>query len=128
VLRPLQIDEIHRLQAHHLESSTRRWSLPHRARHGDGFAARGYSLPIERFTLVGARTRTGQLGSPLLSRFGIVETFSFYTPDELDLDRPSLARLSPSPSDAGVRGARPPRARQRRASRPHCSSLLLDFA
>ncbi|HET6280369.1 MAG TPA: Holliday junction branch migration DNA helicase RuvB [Polyangia bacterium] len=50
---------------------------------GTGAGARALPLPIERFTLVGATTRTGQLTSPLLSRFGIVEQFSFYSPDEL---------------------------------------------
>ncbi|HET9765247.1 MAG TPA: AAA family ATPase, partial [Thermoanaerobaculia bacterium] len=37
---------------------------------GTGAGARAINLPIERFTLVGATTRTGQLGSPLLDRFG----------------------------------------------------------
>ncbi len=32
---------------------------------------------------MGATTRTGQLGSPLLDRFGIRESFEFYSPDEL---------------------------------------------
>ena len=50
---------------------------------GAGAGARAIPLPIERFTLVGATTRTGQLGSPLLSRFGIVETFEFYSPTDL---------------------------------------------
>ena len=68
--------------------------LPHRARHRRRAPARGPSpLPIERFTLVGATTRTGQLGSPLLSRFGIVESFEFYTPDELTAIVHRSARL-----------------------------------
>jgi Holliday junction DNA helicase RuvB len=50
---------------------------------GVGAGARAIPLPIERFTLVGATTRTGQLASPLLSRFGIVEQFGFYAADEL---------------------------------------------
>jgi Holliday junction DNA helicase RuvB len=40
-------------------------------------------VPLERFTLVGATTRTGQLTSPLLSRFGIVERFDYYGAEEL---------------------------------------------
>ena len=50
---------------------------------GVGAGARAIPLPIERFTLVGATTRTGQLTSPLLSRFGIAERFAFYEADEL---------------------------------------------
>lgn len=50
---------------------------------GTGAGASAITVPLEKFTLVGATTRTGQLTSPLLSRFGIVERFSYYDPDEL---------------------------------------------
>ena len=50
---------------------------------GQGAGAAAITVPLERFTLVGATTRTGQLTSPLLSRFGIVERFEYYAPDEL---------------------------------------------
>jgi Holliday junction DNA helicase RuvB len=50
---------------------------------GMGAGASAITVPIERFTLVGATTRTGQLTSPLLSRFGIVERLDFYAPAEL---------------------------------------------
>lgn len=50
---------------------------------GTGAGASAITVPIEKFTLVGATTRTGQLTSPLLSRFGIVERFSYYGPEEL---------------------------------------------
>src|SRR5216117_4192909 len=39
---------------------------------GQGPGARTVKIPIERFTLIGATTRTGLLTSPLRSRFGIV--------------------------------------------------------
>ena len=80
----LFIDEIHRLQPiieeslypamedYHIEIVT-----------GMGAGASAITVPIERFTLVGATTRTGQLTSPLLSRFGIVERLDFYAPAEL---------------------------------------------
>jgi Holliday junction DNA helicase RuvB len=80
----LFIDEIHRLQPiieeslypamedFHIEIVT-----------GVGAGASAITVPIERFTLVGATTRTGQLTSPLLSRFGIVERLDFYEPSEL---------------------------------------------
>jgi Holliday junction DNA helicase RuvB len=80
----LFIDEIHRLQPiieeslypamedFHIEIVT-----------GVGVGASAITVPIEHFTLVGATTRTGQLTSPLLSRFGIVERLDFYAPEEL---------------------------------------------
>jgi Holliday junction DNA helicase RuvB len=60
---------------------------------GVGAGARAIPLPIERFTLVGATTRTGQLTSPLLSRFGIVEPFEFYSAAELTTIVTRSARL-----------------------------------
>jgi Holliday junction DNA helicase RuvB len=60
---------------------------------GVGAGARAIPLPIERFTLVGATTRTGQLTSPLLSRFGIVEPFDFYSAAELTTIVRRSARL-----------------------------------
>ena len=37
------------------------------------------------FTLVGATTKAGNVSSPLISRFGIVERFSYYSNEELAL-------------------------------------------
>jgi Holliday junction DNA helicase RuvB len=36
-------------------------------------------VPLQRFTLIGATTRTGLLTSPLRARFGIVHRLDFYT-------------------------------------------------
>jgi len=70
---------------------------------GAGAGAHAIPLPLERFTLVGATTRTGQLGSPLLSRFGIVEAFAFYAPEELTTIVRRSARLLGIPiEDAGA--------------------------
>jgi holliday junction DNA helicase RuvB len=66
---------------------------------GVGAGARALPLSIERFTLVGATTRTGQLTSPLLSRFGIVEQFAFYGPDDLATIVRRSARLLSIPVD-----------------------------
>jgi Holliday junction DNA helicase RuvB len=46
---------------------------------GQGPGARSVKLPIQRFTLIGATTRTGLLTSPLRARFGIVHRLDFYT-------------------------------------------------
>jgi Holliday junction DNA helicase RuvB len=80
----LFIDEIHRLQPV-VEESLYPAMEDFRIEivTGTGAGARAIPLPLERFTLVGATTRSGQLTSPMLSRFGIVEQFGFYTPAEL---------------------------------------------
>jgi len=45
---------------------------------GQGPSARSVKVPLQRFTLVGATTRTGLLTSPLRARFGIVQRLDFY--------------------------------------------------
>ena len=52
---------------------------------GQGAAARTVRIPIPKFTLVGATTKAGMVSSPLISRFGIIQRFSFYTKEELAL-------------------------------------------
>jgi Holliday junction DNA helicase RuvB len=70
---------------------------------GVGAGARAIPLPIERFTLVGATTRTGQLTSPLLSRFGIAERFAFYEAADLATIVRRSARLLDLPiEEAGA--------------------------
>jgi holliday junction DNA helicase RuvB len=51
---------------------------------GQGPGARTVKVPVERFTLIGATTRTGLLTSPLRSRFGITHRLEFYTPTDLE--------------------------------------------
>jgi Holliday junction DNA helicase RuvB len=50
---------------------------------GKGPGARTQVYRLERFTLVGATTRTGLVTKPLLSRFGIVHRLDFYPADDL---------------------------------------------
>lgn len=50
---------------------------------GKGQSARTRSIPLQRFTLVGATTRVGALTSPLRDRFGIVQRLRFYELEEL---------------------------------------------
>ncbi|NEP57929.1 MAG: Holliday junction branch migration DNA helicase RuvB [Symploca sp. SIO2G7] len=52
---------------------------------GKGQTARTRSIPLPRFTLVGATTRVGSLTSPLRDRFGLIQRLRFYEPDELSL-------------------------------------------
>jgi Holliday junction DNA helicase RuvB len=96
----LFIDEIHRLQPV-IEESLYPAMEDFRIElmTGTGAGARSIPLPLERFTLVGATTRTGQLGSPFLDRFGIVEAFGFYSPEELTTIVRRSARLLAIPVD-----------------------------
>ncbi len=50
---------------------------------GKGSSARTRSLPLSKFTLVGATTRAGALTSPLRDRFGLIQKLRFYEVDEL---------------------------------------------
>ena len=51
---------------------------------GQGPGAQSVKLPLSRFTLIGATTRSGLLTAPLRARFGIQCTFDFYTAQELE--------------------------------------------
>ena len=50
---------------------------------GDGINARTLSMPLKRFTLIGATTRSGMLSNPMRDRFKIHEHLDYYTVDEL---------------------------------------------
>src|SRR5512141_1802081 len=50
---------------------------------GAGLGAQTMEMKLERFTLVGATTRTGLLASPLRDRFPIQERLGYYDPAEL---------------------------------------------
>ncbi len=52
---------------------------------GKGNTAKIRSIPLPRFTLVGATTKVGSLTSPLRDRFGLVQKLRFYEVDELTL-------------------------------------------
>lgn len=50
---------------------------------GKGASARTRSLPLPKFTLVGATTRVAALSAPLRDRFGLVQRLRYYTVAEL---------------------------------------------
>ncbi|AFZ35336.1 Holliday junction DNA helicase subunit RuvB [Stanieria cyanosphaera PCC 7437] len=52
---------------------------------GKGQTTKIRSIPLPRFTLVGATTKIGSLTSPLRDRFGLIQRLRFYEPDELTL-------------------------------------------
>ncbi len=78
------IDEIHRLKPAieemlyiAMEDYELDWVI------GQGAQARTVRIPIPHFTLVGATTKAGMVSSPLISRFGIIQRFNFYSREEL---------------------------------------------
>lgn len=50
---------------------------------GKGPAARSIRIELNKFTLVGATTRAGQLTSPLRDRFGVIERLELYDSEQL---------------------------------------------
>ncbi len=50
---------------------------------GEGINARTISMPLRRFTLIGATTRSGMLSGPMRDRFKMHEHLDYYTVEEL---------------------------------------------
>src|SRR5438128_2784481 len=69
---------------------------------GQGPSARTVKMRLERFTLIGATTRTGLLTSPLRSRFGISHRLEFYEPADLEEIVRRSAKILDVPSDAAA--------------------------
>ncbi len=80
----LFVDEIHRLKTvveEYLYPAMEEFRLDILI--DSGPAARSVTLPLERFTLVGATTKRGSLTGPLRSRFELAARLDFYSPEEL---------------------------------------------
>jgi Holliday junction DNA helicase RuvB len=70
---------------------------------GKGPTAKTRSIPLPKFTLVGATTRVGSLTSPLRDRFGMIHKLRFYEVDELTLIVQRTANLlQVTVTDAGA--------------------------
>jgi Holliday junction DNA helicase RuvB len=67
---------------------------------GQGPSARSVKVPVQRFTLIGATTRTGLLTSPLRARFGIVHRLDFYTEADIQEIVRRSARILGVPIEA----------------------------
>ncbi|HVZ76898.1 MAG TPA: Holliday junction branch migration DNA helicase RuvB [Gemmatimonadaceae bacterium] len=81
----LFIDEIHRLRPiieEFLYPAMEDFRIDIRL--SEGPKAQTITMPIERFTLIGATTRFGMLTPPMRARFGIVERLNFYPPEDLE--------------------------------------------
>jgi len=50
---------------------------------GEGIAARTINLPLKKFTIIGATTRSGMLSAPLRDRFHMHEHLEFYDVEDL---------------------------------------------
>ncbi|HEU4936129.1 MAG TPA: Holliday junction branch migration DNA helicase RuvB [Vicinamibacterales bacterium] len=86
---------------------------------GQGPSARSVKVPLQRFTLIGATTRTGLLTGPLRARFGIVHRLDFYTDDEIReiVERSARILGVPIDGDAAIEIARRSRGTPRVANR-----------
>jgi Holliday junction DNA helicase RuvB len=70
---------------------------------GQGPAARSMKLPLKRFTLIGATTRSGLLTSPLRDRFGASFRLDFYSPVALtQILKRSAAILGVASEETGI--------------------------
>lgn len=82
----LFIDEIHRLRPNieeFLYPAMEDFKIDIRL--SEGPKAQTITMPIERFTLVGATTRLGMLTPPMRARFGIAERLNYYPSEDLEL-------------------------------------------
>ena len=80
----LFIDEIHRLRPiieEFLYPAMEDYKIDIRL--SEGPKAQTITMPIEKFTLIGATTRYGMLTAPMRARFGIVERLNYYPVEAL---------------------------------------------
>ena len=70
---------------------------------GKGQSAKTRSIPLPKFTLIGATTKVGALTSPLRDRFGLIQRLRFYEVDELTTIVQRTAKILPvSITEAGA--------------------------
>ena len=82
----LFIDEIHRLRPvieEFLYPAMEDYKIDIRL--SEGPRAQTVTMPIERFTLIGATTRFGLLTPPMRARFGIVQRLNYYSTEDLTI-------------------------------------------
>jgi len=86
---------------------------------GEGPGARSIKVPLQRFTLIGATTRTGLLTSPLRARFGIVHRLDYYAEADIReiVERSARILSVPIDRDAATDIARRSRGTPRVANR-----------
>ena len=88
---------------------------------GQGPSARTVKVPVERFTLIAATTRTGLITSPLRSRFGITHRLEFYAPADLE----EIVRRSARILDVPIEEAAASEIARRARGTPRIANRLL---
>src|SRR3954451_21295523 len=101
----LFIDEIHRLRPvieEFLYPAMEDYRIDIRL--SEGPKAQTITMPIERFTLIGATTRFGMLTHPMRTRFGIEQRLNFYPPEDIEqIVRRTAEVLKVGIEDGGAR-------------------------
>jgi Holliday junction DNA helicase RuvB len=118
----LFIDEIHRLRPiieEFLYPAMEDFKIEIRL--SEGPKAQTITMPIERFTLIGATTRFGMLTPPMRARFGIVERLNYYPPEELEL----IVRRSAEVMKVGVDDGGASEIAKRSRGTPRVANRLL---
>ena len=125
----LFIDEIHRLRPiieEFLYPAMEDYKIDIRL--SEGPKAQTITMPIEKFTLIGATTRFGMLTPPMRARFGIVERLNYYPADDLQL----IVRRSADVLKVGVDEGGAAEIAKRSRGTPRVANRLLrrirDFA
>jgi holliday junction DNA helicase RuvB len=98
----LFIDEIHRLRPvieEFLYPAMEDYRIDIRL--SEGPKAQTITMPIERFTLIGATTRFGMLTPPMRARFGIEQRLNYYPKEDLRLIVCRTADVMKAPIDEG---------------------------
>jgi Holliday junction DNA helicase RuvB len=97
----LFIDEVHRLRPileEFLYPAMEDFRVDVRVSEGPN--AQTIPMEVEKFTLVGATTRYGQLTPPMRARFGLIERLNFYPPEDLARIVTRSAGILDIPTDA----------------------------
>src|SRR5207245_1006222 len=124
-LRPRRLDEYigqdrirENLQVAIAAAKQRNEPLDHVLLHGPPGLGK---MKLDRFTLIGATTRTGLLTSPLRSRFGIAHRLEFYMPADLE----EIVRRSAKILDVPIEEAAAAEIARRSRGTPRIANRLL---
>src|SRR5215210_7402239 len=118
----LFIDEIHRLRPiieEFLYPAMEDYKIDIRL--SEGPKAQTITMPIEKFTLIGATTRLGMLTPPMRARFGIEQRLNFYPAEDLEL----IVRRSADVMKVGVDDGGAAEIAKRSRGTPRVANRLL---
>src|SRR5918992_2359114 len=125
----LFIDEIHRLRPiieEFLYPAMEDFKIEIRL--SEGPKAQTITMPIERFSLIGATTRFGMLTPPMRARFGIIERLNYYPAGDLE----HIVMRSSEVMHVGIDGGGADEIARRSRGTPRVANRLLrrvrDFA